>query len=150
MSTVNLQDNLNWLLIRASMITKQRLMKLAEERDLTLMQALTLCLIQPGQLLPMSALTELLAIDPSSVTGVVDRLFVGSYIERREGATDRRVKTIALTPAGVALRNQLMPRITERCSNFDNFSDTEIQTLKLLLAKSLPVSSALKQSPITK
>jgi DNA-binding MarR family transcriptional regulator len=145
MTALNLQDNLNWLLIRSSMITKQRLMKLAEEHDLTLMQALTLGLLEPGEPLPMSSISELLAIDPSSVSGIVDRLFTGSYIERREGTIDRRVKTITLTPAGLALRNKLMPRITERCSNFDSFSETEIETLKSLLAKSLPSTTASKR-----
>lgn len=127
------------------MITKQRLMKLAEEHDLTLMQALTLGLLEPGTPLPMSSVSELLAIDPSSVSGIVDRLYTGSYIERREGTSDRRVKTISLTSQGIALRDKLMPKFTEHCSNFDSLSDAEIETLKRLLASSLPTGNpALK------
>jgi MarR family transcriptional regulator, organic hydroperoxide resistance regulator len=147
MATTNLQDNLNWLLIRASMTVKQRLMKLSEEYDLTLMQALTLCLLEPGDTVPMSTISDLLACDPSNVTGIVERLSVGSYIERRESHIDRRVKTVKLTEAGVALRNKLLPRITENdASNLVNLSQDEIAILKKLLQKTLPVSATLKHN----
>jgi DNA-binding MarR family transcriptional regulator len=138
MTTINLQDNLNWLLIRASMTVKQRLVKLAEEYNLTLMQALTLCLIEPGQTIHMSAISELLACDASNVTGIVERLSVGSYISRRESSSDRRVKTIQLTPSGEALRDRLLPRITEiSAPSLAALSQDESAQLKALLIKTL-------------
>ena len=143
MSTTNLQDNLNWLLIRSSVIVKQRLMKLSEEYNLTLMQALTICLLEPDQTVPMSTISDLLACDPSNVTGIVERLSVGSYVDRRESSTDRRVKTIHLTSAGAALRNKLLPRITENdAANLGSLSPDEIAMLKQLLRKTLPESKA--------
>ena len=138
MSTINLQDNLNWILIRSSMSVKQRLMKISEEYSLTLMQALTLCLIEPDQAMPMSGISELLSCDASNVTGIVERLSVGSYIVRRESPADRRVKTIQLTDAGLALRNKLLPRITETSSpGLAALSPEETASLKRLLLKTL-------------
>src|SRR6185312_4169011 len=97
MKTTKFQDDLNWILIRASMVAKQRLLKASEANDLTLMQGLTLCLLEPGEGVPMSAISDNLACDPSNVTGIVERLANGAYIERRESAHDRRVKTVQLT-----------------------------------------------------
>src|ERR1700750_1495747 len=104
MASTNLQDSTSWLLIRASMVVKQRLIKLAEKYDLSLMQAFTLCLLEPGQTVHMSSISDLLTCDLSNVTGIVERLAVGGYIDRRESSTDRRVKTVNLTEAGTALR----------------------------------------------
>jgi DNA-binding MarR family transcriptional regulator len=142
MATTNLQDNLNWLLIRASIAAKQRLMKASEAYNLTPMQALTLCALEPGEAVPMSQISELLACDPSSVTGIVERLSVGSYIERREASTDRRVKTIKLTEAGLELRDKLLPKIAEKdAPNLQRLTPEEIKELKELLLKTLPVSA---------
>ena len=139
MATTNLQDNLNWLLIRSSIAAKQRLMKASEAHNLTPMQALTLCSLEPGDAVPMSQISDLLACDPSSVTGIVERLSVGSYIERRESQTDRRVKTIKLTEAGIKLRDKLLPKIAEKdAPNLADLTQDEIKTLKKLLVKTLP------------
>lgn len=139
MSTTNLQDNLNWLLIRASIVAKQRLMKISEAYDLAPMQALTLCALQPGEAIPMHKISGMLACDASSVTGIVERLSVGSYIVRRESSTDRRVKTIELTAAGVKLRDTLLPKIAEKdAPNLEALTHDEIKTLKKLLVKTLP------------
>jgi DNA-binding MarR family transcriptional regulator len=139
MATTNLQDNLNWLLIRASMLAKNRLMKISEAYDLTPMQTLTLCALEPGEAVPMSQVSELLACDPSSLTGIVERLSVGSYIERREASTDRRVKTIKLTDAGIKLRDTLLPKIAEKdAPNLQSLTPEEIKELKKLLLKTLP------------
>jgi DNA-binding MarR family transcriptional regulator len=145
MATTNLQDNLNWLLIRASIAAKQRLMKASEAYNLTPMQALTLCSLEPGEAIPMSQISDLLACDPSSVTGIIERLSVGFYIERREGSTDRRVKTIKLTAAGITLRDKLLPKIAEKgAPNLEHLSPDEIKALKKLLVKTLPPSTPPK------
>ena len=51
--------------------------------------------------------------DASQVTWLVDRLEERGFVERRSLPTDRRVKTIALTPAGVAFRAELMEHMFE-------------------------------------
>ena len=54
--------------------------------------------------MPMSALAGPLMCDNSNVTGIVDRLEALGLVERRPAERDRRVKAVALTEQGIALR----------------------------------------------
>src|SRR5258706_12028471 len=78
--------------------------KLAE-LHLTLPQAMLLR--QLGDALPMNEAAGKLHCDPSNVTGIVDRLEARGLIARQHLITDRRVKHLALTPAGRPLRPQV-------------------------------------------
>src|SRR4029077_882031 len=75
------------------------------ELHLTLPQAMLLR--QLGDALPMNEAAGKLHCDPSNVTGIVDRLEARGLIERQHLATDRRVKHLALTPAGRRLRRKV-------------------------------------------
>ena len=57
----------------------------------------------------MSSLAGMLFCDASNVTGIVDRLEARGLIERRPAAQDRRVKLLALTPAGEQVRATVPP-----------------------------------------
>jgi DNA-binding MarR family transcriptional regulator len=141
MSEDQLRDNLNWMLLRVSILVKQGVVKISEEYNLTLVQTLTLCLLDPDSPIPMNSMSGLLGCDPSNVTGIVDRLVVSRYVERRDSPTDRRVKTIQLTGEGEKLRNTMLDRITTyRAHNIDNLTPQEAGTLKDLLKKTLPKS----------
>jgi len=78
--------------------------KLAE-LHLTFPQAMLLR--QLGEALPMNEAAGKLHCDPSNVTGIVDRLEARGLIERQHLTTDRRVKHLALTPAGRRLRRKV-------------------------------------------
>ena len=54
----------------------------------------------------MSALAERLGIDASYVTTIADQLEERGLIERRPHPTDRRIKSLALTPEGRRLQDQ--------------------------------------------
>ncbi len=145
MTTSTLQDNVNWLLIRSSMVGKQRIIKIAEGHDLSIMQALTLCTLEPNKPVAMSVISETFSCDPSNVTGIVERLSNGGYIERRESPVDRRVKTINLTKSGNSLRTNLLNKIAEvDSSNLSNLTEAETATLKAILSKMLPESDSNK------
>src|SRR5216684_6645178 len=73
--------------------------------NLTLPQAMLLR--QLGEALPMNEAAGKLHCDPSNVTGIVDRLEARALIERQHLTTDRRVKHLALTPAGRRLRRRV-------------------------------------------
>lgn len=146
MSITALQDNVNWLLLRASMASKQQLMKLAEEYDITIMQALTLCILEPAKPIAMSVISETFACDPSNVTGIVERLLNGGYIERRESKIDRRVKTISLTKSGNKLRVTLLTKVSNNdSSGVGVLTEQETATLKALLRKVVPDDCFFKQ-----
>lgn len=135
----DLQDNLNWLIIRSSMRAKQPLMKLSDDYDLSPQQGLTICGLEPGKAVPMSYISEFLGCDPSNVTGIVERLHKSQYIDRQESLVDRRVKTISLTPKGVELRKKLLLGIVEEDKPaLVNLTKAEISMLKQLISKTLP------------
>ncbi len=136
MTNLQLYDNLNWLLLRVSVRAKQGLIKLSEEYNLTVMQAFTLCLLTPGNSVPMHSISGMLCCDASNVTGIVDRLVKNSYIERKESNTDRRVNSITLTQKGIEVRSEFLKKITEKdLPSFKSLTHDEIKTLKSLLIK---------------
>lgn len=51
----------------------------------------------------MSALAGFLRLDPSSVSGLVDRAQRRGLVQRQVSAQDRRVATVSITAAGLAL-----------------------------------------------
>jgi MarR family transcriptional regulator, organic hydroperoxide resistance regulator len=55
----------------------------------------------------MRALAEAWQCDASNVTWLVDQLESRGLVERRVSPTDRRVKTVVLTPTGRGLRDKV-------------------------------------------
>src|ERR687887_2904386 len=78
------------------------------ELGLTFSQAHALRLLDPDRPLPMSSLAERLFCDASNVTGIADRLEARGLVERRRADGDRRIKVLALTPAGAELRDRVL------------------------------------------
>jgi DNA-binding MarR family transcriptional regulator len=66
-----------------------------------------LSILDPDQPKSMRSMADALACDASQVTWLVDRLEERGLVERRTSATDRRVKTLALTPSGIDTRRQI-------------------------------------------
>jgi DNA-binding MarR family transcriptional regulator len=86
---------------------------IAEAFDLTAPQLFLLRSIEPDHRRGMGELAVDRSCDRSNVTRMVDRLVQRGLLERREGAHDRRVKTLILTPEGVALRARLIDRMSQ-------------------------------------
>lgn len=86
----------------------------------------------------MRDLAEQMTCDASYITAIVDKLEERGLAERRPGATDRRVKEIALTPAGVALAAEVADVMTAAPAEFDRLTRAERATLAALLAKVVP------------
>ncbi len=123
-------------MIRASLKGKYGMNEVAEAHGITLMQALTLCLLEPEASVPMNSLSTFLSCDPSNVSGIVDRLVSGSFIERKECVEDRRIKRIILTDKGLALRSTLLQITAEkRLPNLSGLSAAETKELIRLLEK---------------
>lgn len=133
-----LKNTLNWLLLRASFLAKQGLVKMAESHKLTLAQAFALSLLEPGQPVPMKSMAFQLGCDASTATGIVDRLLELHLIERQEAAHDRRIKNIGLTDSGKKLRKKLLEQISANNSPaLASLTVDEISALKILLTKIL-------------
>ncbi len=66
----------------------------------------------------------------AAVTGLVDRMVNTGLVERRKLQSDGRGKTVHLTPAGLAKREQVMDALRtldEQLSK--NFTDAEMETI---------------------
>jgi DNA-binding MarR family transcriptional regulator len=79
-------------------------------------------------------LAERLHCDPSNITFLVDRLEEQGLVTRQEDSTDRRVKAVRLTPAGVQARKRVMDGI-QVAPTFASLSRDERKRLASLLAR---------------
>jgi DNA-binding MarR family transcriptional regulator len=61
----------------------------------------------------MSALAAERNCDPSNITGLVDRLQRLGLVERRPDPADRRIRLLALTPAGRRMRASIRRDVTK-------------------------------------
>ena len=79
-------------------------------------------------------LAERLHCDPSNVTFLVDRLERRRLVARTRVGSDRRVKAMALTPAGVEVRTRLIATLAES-SLFARLTRPEQRQLADLLGR---------------
>jgi DNA-binding MarR family transcriptional regulator len=97
-----------------------------------------LAVLDPDRPRPMKAMADALACDASMVTWLTDRLEERGLVERRSDPSDRRVKTIALTGAGVKTRERLAAALFEPPPDLLELDTRTLETLHRGLAK-LPV-----------
>ena len=81
--------------------------QLMHELGLTPGHCRALSMLDPQEPRPMRAMADALCCDPSMATWLVDRLEERGLVERRTPPSDRRVKTVALTPLGIRTRERL-------------------------------------------
>jgi DNA-binding MarR family transcriptional regulator len=137
-----LQDQLSLLIIRSSMKGKYAIVQIAEDHNITLMQAMTLCLLEPDQPVPMKALSTFMTCDPSNITGIIEQLVVEGLVERKESAHDRRVKTVTITAEGINLRDKFLEITTStRLPHIDQLTDAETEQLIAILGKATDTSA---------
>lgn len=128
-------ENLYWMLLRISFRSKHALMRLAEKYQLTIVQLYTLGVMNPGEHIPMNAISCILLCDASNVTGIIDRLLQQGYIIREESPEDRRVKMITLTLKGETLRRKLFLDMPEfELPEYQRLSERQRVQLKKLLS----------------
>jgi DNA-binding MarR family transcriptional regulator len=129
------------LLVKFFFSQRADLPTLASEFELSAAQCHVLHLIEPNRPVPMGRLAEALACDASNVTGLVDRLESRGLVRRDSAAEDRRVKVLALTPAGARLRSTLLGRMNNPSGRMDRLSANEQRVLVKILKRLLAVES---------
>jgi len=121
---------------------KYAIVEIAENHNITLMQALTLCLLEPHQSVPMKSLSTFMSCDPSNITGIVEQLVIEGLVDRKESVLDRRVKTVTITEKGLALRDKFLEITTStRLPNLDKLSEGETEQLITILEKATATSA---------
>ena len=123
------------LLMRFVFAERTRLPALAAELELSPVQCHVLHVMHPDRPVPMGRLAETLSCDRSNVTGLIDRLESRRLVERRPAPGDRRVKVLALTPAGVRLRDALQKRLAAPPDPLARLSPRERRLLVRILER---------------
>jgi len=101
--------------------------------------------------LPMRELADHFGCDASYVTTIVDGLEERGFAERRPHPTDRRIKAIALTTAGVEAKARAMEMLYEPPAGIDALSATEQRQLRDLIRKVAAADQVEPESnPITR
>ncbi len=101
------------LLLRCTMSRFGRTSGILQQMGLTPGHMKALLMLEPGEALPMGSLANQFSCDASTMTWIVDRLEERGLVERRGLPADRRVKTVALTPLGVQMKEDLEDRLYE-------------------------------------
>lgn len=107
----------------------------ARDLDLPPSQLAALRHLDPDEPQPMGSLACALACDKGNVTGIVDRLEKRGLVERRPGPTDRRVKVLALTIAGVRVRAEVERRLAAPPAGLTRLGDDELALLAAMLGR---------------
>jgi MarR family transcriptional regulator, organic hydroperoxide resistance regulator len=105
-------------------------------------QAHALRLLEPEKPMPMSALADRLFCDASNVTGLVDRLEARGLVERGSAVGDRRVKALAITAAGVELRDEVLAIMSEPPEAIAALSLEDQRALRDILARAVELLPA--------
>jgi MarR family transcriptional regulator, organic hydroperoxide resistance regulator len=111
----------------------------SQELGLTPGHVKALLELRPGEARPMRALADALHCDASNATWLVDRLEERDLVERGTVPTDRRVKTVVLTPLGVKTRAAVIERLHEPPEDLLALDREDLEELRAALAK-LPKS----------
>ena len=114
---------------------RQVFVEVAVEFDLTPGDLHALMALDPDEPRPMKAMAQTFRCDPSNVTWMVDRLEQRGIVERRSLAHDRRVRAVAVTDDGRALRDRVAARLTVAPPEFATLSGAELETLRALIDK---------------
>lgn len=85
----------------------------------------------------MRDLADGLGCDPSTVTGLADRLEAHGLIERSAMTGDRRVKALALTHGGIDRRSRLLERLADAPESVRALGDEALRDLAAALSNIL-------------
>jgi len=113
---------------------KDEFLAISAEVGLTPAHMHALLSLDPEQPKPMRSLAEDWKCDASNVTFLADRLEQAGYVERLVNPTDRRVKILQLTEAGLAARAKLHQRMSEPPDELLALSAADLRALGALLA----------------
>jgi DNA-binding MarR family transcriptional regulator len=103
----------------------------AADTGLSLPQSFALQQLNPeGRPESMRALAQCLQVDPSAITGLVDRLEAKGLVERRSDPDDRRVKALVLTPRGKKVRAHLRRILEEPPASLSRLDERQLQVLR--------------------
>lgn len=132
-----MEQGFSLLLTQFMLQSKQYMIAVAHEFDLTTQQAMTLLMIDNTISRPMGTYCKLYDCDASNLTGIVDGLEAKGLISRQNHPQDRRVKVLQIEPKGESVRNAFIERLDESLSGgmLQSLTPSEIERFVALIAK---------------
>ncbi len=101
---------------------------------ITMVQAGILFLLQEKNGRSMSELGQLLSLDNSTITGLIDRLEKSGFVQRKANPKDRRMSLIHITRQGIKEVNKAKTVINQVNDEIKaDFSKQEIEAFKKIL-----------------
>ncbi len=121
----------------------------AAGHDLTPVQFAALSAIQANPELDQVTLAGLIAYDPVTLSGVIDRLQKKGLVSRAVSPRDRRARVIALTPKGEKLLAACQPLVWELQDDIlSGLSEDERGKFLALLEKATSGANAQSRAPL--
>jgi DNA-binding MarR family transcriptional regulator len=84
---------------------------------------------KPGEARPMGSCAQELGCDASTATWLIDRLEERGLVERHPSTTDRRVKAVVLTKAGVDTKARLQEHYYDPPAELLNLEREDLEKL---------------------
>ncbi|GAC1318156.1 MAG: MarR family transcriptional regulator [Thermoleophilaceae bacterium] len=119
---------------------RRRVTALGSELGLAPGQLWALWKLDPDRPKSMRALAGELGCDNSNVTGIIDRLEHRGLVVRRACASDRRVKLVHVTEAGLLMRQRLSAGVDRPPPGLAALPAQDRRTLRDLLRRALDTS----------
>ena len=120
-----------------------------QDFDLTPVQYAALVAVRTHPGIDATRLSLVIAFDRSTLGGVIERLEAKSYVERRPGATDRRVKSLYLTTVGDDLLKRVMTAVDRAQERMlAPLKATERKTLLELLMRLVDLNNEASRVPL--
>lgn len=123
------------LLLRCVMTQLQLSSRVTQDLGLTPGHTKALLILERDEPLPMGSLAQQFACDASTMTWIVDRLEERGLVERGGLPSDRRVKTVTLTPLGVRVKADLEDRLYDPPEELLTLDPSMLEALRGVLEK---------------
>jgi DNA-binding MarR family transcriptional regulator len=91
--------------------------------------------LEPGDGRPIGSLAREWGCDPANATFIIGRLETAGLAQRSEAAHDRRVKLVALTRKGAAIKQALLRAYRKPPRELGRLAHTELAQLVAILEK---------------
>lgn len=124
------------LLAKASRAGTRHWKNTIADLEITAVQAMALSFLHTHGAVTVSELSELVALDNATLTGLIDRLQKMGLVTREAKAQDRRAFQIHLTDHGQAIAAEVQQRLAPANAKFlEALSFAEVAMLKELLKR---------------
>jgi len=102
-----------YLIRRVNQLLVARFYEVTSKQHITPVQWVALCATHANPGMDQITLSRDIALDTSTVAGVIDRLEIRGLIERKPSPLDKRVKLLFITKKGLTLLNRTSPTIIQ-------------------------------------